>query len=269
MRKILLSTFLSIGVLMLCFSGFAQERSINGIVTSADNVGLPGVTISIKGTNKATQTDASGRYSIAGEKGQTLQFSSVGFLPQEVVIGDATSLNILLSSTQSTLSDVVVVGYATQRKGNLTGAVSSVDVKKSLTGRPIADVGRGLQGVVTGLSVTIPSGEVGSDPIMKIRGQIGSIYGGSSPLILLDNVEIPSIQVVNPNDIESITVLKDAASASIYGSKAAFGVILITTKKGTTGGKPQINYTNNFSWQNVWKDLDMADVDGLKYTVLA
>ena len=254
---------------MLCLSGFAQERSINGIVTSADNVGLPGVTITLKGTNKATQTDASGKYSIGAEKGQTLQFTSIGFQTQEVVIGDETSINIQLSSTQSALSDVVVVGYASQRKGNLTGAVSSVDVKKSLTGRPIADVGRGLQGVATGLSVMIPSGEVGSDPIMKIRGQIGSIYGGSSPLILLDNVEIPSIQVVNPNDIESITILKDAASASIYGSKAAFGVILITTKKGATGGKPQINYTNNFSWQNVWKDLDMADVDGLKYSVLA
>ena len=267
MRKILLSTFLSIGLLMFCLSGFAQERSINGMVTSSDNVGLPGVTVSIKGTNKATQTDASGRYLITAEKGQTLQFTYIGFQSHELVIGDATSLNVQLSSSQSTLSDVVVVGYASQRKGNLTGAVSSVDVKKSLNGRPIADVGRGLQGVASGLSVTIPSGEVGSDPIMKIRGQIGSIYGGSAPLILLDNVEIPSIQIVNPNDIESITVLKDAASASIYGSKASFGVILITTKKGAGGGKPQINYSNNFSWQNVWKDLKMADVNALKYTV--
>jgi TonB-linked SusC/RagA family outer membrane protein len=267
MRKILLSTFLSIGLLMLCVSGFAQERSINGIVTSTDNAGLPGVTITIKGTNKATQTDPSGRYSITGEKGQTLRFSSVGFLAQEVVIGDGTSLNIQLSSSQSTLSDVVVVGYASQRKGNLTGAVSSIDVKKTLGSRPIADVGRGLQGSATGLSVVIPSGEVGSDPIIKIRGQIGSIYGGSAPLILLDNVEIPSIQIVNPNDIESITVLKDAASASIYGSKASFGVILITTKKGAGGGKAQVNYSNNFSWQNVWKDLKMADVNALKYTV--
>ncbi|HRO68877.1 MAG TPA: SusC/RagA family TonB-linked outer membrane protein, partial [Chitinophagaceae bacterium] len=105
---------------------------------------------------------------------------------------------------------------------------------------------------------------------MKIRGQMGSMLGGSSPLILLDNVEIPSIQVVNPNDIASITVLKDAASASIYGSKASFGVILITTKKGSTsGGKAQVNYSNNFSFQNIWKDLKMADVNGLKYTVYA
>ena len=96
-------------------------------------------------------------------------------------------------------------------------------------------MGRGLQGAAAGLSVIIPSGEVGSDPIIKIRGQLGSLQGGSSPLILLDNVEIPSIQIVNPNDIASITVLKDAASASIYGSKASFGVVLITTKKGSSG----------------------------------
>src|SRR4030095_12097201 len=159
------------------------------------------------------------------------------------------------------------VGYTTQRRSNLTGAVSTVDVKKTLQGRPIPDVGRGLQGTASGLSVTIPSAEVGADPIIKIRGQLGSLQGGNSPLILLDNVEIPSIQIVNPNDIASITILKDAASASIYGSKASFGVILITTKKGATGGKPQITYSNNFSWQNVWKDLKMADVNGLKYTV--
>ncbi|MBO9684028.1 MAG: carboxypeptidase-like regulatory domain-containing protein, partial [Flavisolibacter sp.] len=270
MRKFLLSTLIPIGIILLSITGLAQEKTVTGTVTSGgDNAALMGVTVSIKGTNKGTVTDASGRFSIAAAKGQTLQFTYVGYQSQDVVVGDKTTININLPSLSNSMTDVVVVGYSSQRKGNLTGAVSSVDVKKTLGGRPIADVGRGLQGTATGLSVTIPSGEVGSDPIIKIRGQIGSIYGGSSPLILLDNVEIPSIQVVNPNDIESITVLKDAASASIYGSKAAFGVILITTKKGVTGAKPQINYTNNFSWQNVWKNLDMADVDGLKYTVLA
>lgn len=109
--------------------------------------------------------------------------------------------------------------------------MASVDVNKTLSSRPIADVGRGLQGTTPGLSVVIPSGEIGSDPTMKIRGQIGSINGGSAPLILMDNVEIPSIQMVNPDDIESISVLKDAAASSIYSAKAAFGVVLITTKK--------------------------------------
>jgi TonB-linked SusC/RagA family outer membrane protein len=255
--------------LLITFVGFAQSRQVSGTVLSeTDNTPLQGVTVTNRNTNQKTQTAANGTFSISAEKGHVLVLSYVGFGNQDFAVSDENNFSITLSSSKNnTLEDVVVVGYASQRKGNVTGSVSTVDVKKTLGGRPIADVGRGLQGAASGLSVTIPSGEVGSDPIIKIRGQIGSLQGGSSPLILLDNVEIPSIQVVNPNDIESITVLKDAASASIYGSKAAFGVVLITTKKGARGSKPQITYSNNFSWQNVWKDLKMADVNGLKYTV--
>lgn len=255
-------------LLSVC-AAFAQTRQITGTVVSQnDNSRLLGVTITNRNTNQATQTNENGTFTIRAEKGHVLVLTSIGFENRNFTVGDDDNVSINLTPSQaSTLEDVVVVGYATQRKANLTGAVSSVDVKKTLNGRPIADVGRGLQGAATGLSVTIPSGEIGSDPIIKIRGQLGSLQGGSSPLILLDNVEIPSIQVVNPNDIESITVLKDAASASIYGAKAAFGVILITTKKGARGDKPQISYSSNFSKQNVWKDLKMADINGLKYTV--
>ena len=270
MRKILQFMLVLCGLLFYDLSLNAQQRTVTGTVLSDnDNQPLPGVTVTVKGTTNSTQTNAGGKYSISASTGQSLQFSYVGFTLQEKVVGAADVIDVRLSQQQETLSDVVVVGYGTQRRGNLTGAVSTVDVNKTLGGRPVADVGRGLQGAASGLSVTIPSGEVGSDPIIKIRGQLGSLNGGSSPLILLDNVEIPSIQVVNPNDIASITILKDAASASIYGSKASFGVILITTKKGSTTGKPQINYSNNFSFQNVWKDLKMADVNGLKYTVEA
>ena len=134
------------------------------------------------------------------------------------------------------------MGYGTQKKANLTGAVTTVDVNRTLSSRPISDAGRGLQGSVPGLSVVVASGEIGSDPIMKIRGQIGSVNGNALPLILVDNVEIPSIQMLNPDDIESISVLKDAASASIYGSKAAFGVILITTKKGAANESVTVTY---------------------------
>ncbi len=268
MRRFLQLAFLSIGMLFLGISGHAQERPISGKITGEDGAPLSGVTVMIKGTEKATQTDAQGRFTISALTGQTLHFSYVGYTPQDAVVGEGNIVSLSLAPTaNNALEDVVVVGYSTQKRGNLTGAVSTIDVKKTLGGRPIADVGRGLQGSASGLSVTIPSGEVGSDPIIKIRGQLGSLNGGSAPLILLDNVEIPSIQVVNPNDIASITVLKDAASASIYGAKASFGVILITTKKGSGTSKPQINYSNNFSFQNVWKDLKMADVNGLRYTV--
>jgi TonB-linked SusC/RagA family outer membrane protein len=255
--------------LLFTIVNFAQNRQITGTVLSqSDNSPLQGVTVTNRNTNLTTQTDANGSFSINASNGNVLVITYVGYGSQNITVGNDNTVRITLSTaTTNTLEDVVVVGYSSQRRGNVTGSVSTVDVKKTLGGRPIADVGRGLQGAASGLSVTIPSGEVGSDPIIRIRGQVGSLEGNNRPLILLDNVEIPSIQVVNPNDIESISVLKDAASASIYGSKAAFGVVLITTKKGSRGGKPQINYSNNFSWQNVWKDLKMADVNGLKYTV--
>ena len=269
MQRLLRQTVLSIGLLFSCLALVAQERMISGVVTAENAQPLGGVTVTVKGTNRITQTDEAGRFTISAATGQSLVFSYVGFTNKEVSVGADNTLNINMGTAGTTMDDVVVVGYGTQRKGNLTGAVSTVNVDRTLGGRPIADVGRGLQGAAAGLSVTVPSGEVGSDPIIKIRGQLGSLQGGSSPLILLDNVEIPSIQVVNPNDIESITILKDAASASIYGAKAAFGVVLITTKKGARGGKPVISYSNNFSWQNAWKELKMADVNGLKYTVMA
>ena len=267
-QKITSLVFLIPLVMLLPLLGMAQQRTITGTVkASTDNVALDGISVKIVGTNRGTLTDAAGNFSISASTGERLEFSAIGFTSQQLTVTSSDSYQVLMVASERIEQEVVVVGYGSQRKTNLTGAISSIDVKKTLQGRPIADVGRGLQGTASGLSVTIPSGEVGSDPILKIRGALGSLQGGSSPLILLDNVEIPSVQIVNPNDIASVTVLKDAASASIYGSKASFGVILITTKKGASGNKPQINYSNNFSWQNAWKDLKMADVDGLRYTV--
>jgi TonB-linked SusC/RagA family outer membrane protein len=198
---------------------------------------------------------------------QSLTFTTIGYKEQTIAVGSQTNLNVFLEPSFESLNQVVIVGYGTQKRGNVTGAISTVDVNKTLVGRPIADVGRGLQGAVSGLNVVIPSGEVGSDPILKIRGAMTSFSGTSTPLILLDNVEIPSIQVVNPNEIASISVLKDAAAASIYGAKASNGVILITTKKGSGTSKPQVTYSGNMSWQNAWKDLKMGEVNALKYTV--
>jgi TonB-linked SusC/RagA family outer membrane protein len=264
MKKKLLLIFL--GMFLLLAHAIAQQTTITGKVTSEDGP-IPGVSIRVKGSTTVAQSNADGSYTINAANGSVLVFSYIGYVTAERTVGTAKTINVSLKTDAQGLDDVVVVGYGTQRKGNLTGAVSTIDVKKTLEGRPIADVGRALQGAASGLSVTVPSGEIGSDPVIKIRGQLASIAGGSSPLILLDNVEIPSIQLVNPNDIASITILKDAAAASIYGAKAAFGVILITTKQGSGSDKPSINYSNNFSFQNVWKDLKMADVNGLKYTV--
>jgi len=249
------------------YVAWAQPRQIKGRVTDqATGETLPGVSISLIQGSAATSTDENGTFSILAEVGNTLKFSMVGYATKEMKI-TSENVNVALEASDQGLDEVVIVGYGTQKKGNLTGAVATINTKETLEARPIADAGRAIQGTTPGLSVTVPSGEVGSDPLIKIRGQIGSIQGGSSPLILMDNVEIPSIQLINPNDIESITVLKDAAAASIYGAKAAFGVVLITTKNGSGTGKPQISYTNNFSYQNPWKDLRMADVNALRYSL--
>ncbi len=248
-----------------------QTVTVRGKITDNQGEPLPGVNIVMKGNRQVGAiSDIDGNYSIYVPSGnETLVFTYVGFQQQEVALAGRSTVNITLSADSRALDEVVVVGYGTQKKENLTGAVSSVDVEKTLGSRPIADVGRGLQGTIPGLSVVIPTGEVGSDPIMKIRGQIASIAGSSNPLILLDNVEIPSIQLVNPNDIESISVLKDAAASSIYGSKAAFGVILITTKKGSKDERVEVTYSTNLSWQSPFTDVNMAGLDGLEYALEA
>ncbi|MFB5945324.1 SusC/RagA family TonB-linked outer membrane protein [Albibacterium profundi] len=244
-----------------------KQNTVQGTVTDEQGP-VPGVTVTVVGTNTVVVTDGEGQYRIDAPVGSTLRFSSIGYSTKEVEVSSAT-LNVILEMSHSSLEQVVVVGYGTQKKEHLTGAVSSVNVEEVLGSRPIPDVGRGLQGTVPGLSIVVPSGEVGSDPVMKIRGQIGSIAGSSNPLILVDNVEIPSIQMINPNDIESISVLKDAASTSIYGAKAAFGVVLITTKKGAKVDGNEVSYSTNLSFQSPFKEIDIAGIDGLEYTLEA
>lgn len=163
----------------------------------------------------------------------------------------APTLKVVLKEDTELLDEVVVVGYGSQKKANLTGAVANVDVNEAIASRPITDVAKALQGVSPGLTITNNQGGVGTESNIKLRGSYGSINAtsGTTPLILVDNVEVPSLNLVNPDDIESISVLKDAASASIYGTRAAWGVILITTKQGKTNEKVQVSYSNNFAWQ--------------------
>ncbi|CAL1517191.1 TonB-dependent receptor [Chitinophaga sp. MM2321] len=229
----------------------SKPLPVSGKVTAKSGEGLPGVNVRIKGSNKGTSTDAEGNYTITVEKGAVLLFSSLGFQTQEVRVTGESSLNIILQVDVTGLNDIVVVGYGTQKKMDLTGAVTTVDVRKNLGSRPITDVARGLQGVVPGLTITTISGDLGQEPRIRLRGLHGSLNTGSAgakPLILVDNVEIPSLQMINPEDIESISVLKDAASSSIYGTRAAFGVVLITTKTGKKGTPARITYSNNISW---------------------
>lgn len=243
------------------------HKTISGKIVDIKGEPIIGANIIEIGSSNGTVTDINGKFSLQVANNAKIHISYIGYLNQTIEVTGRTVFNITLKEDMQALQEVVVVGYGTQKKENLTGAVSSVNVNEVLGSRPIPDAGRGLQGTIPGLSVVVPTGEVGSDPVMKIRGQIASIAGSSSPLILVDNVEIPSLNLINPNDIETISVLKDAAASSIYGAKAAFGVVLITTKKGAKTDKTDITYSTNLSWQSPFKKVDIAGIDGLEYTL--
>ncbi len=243
--------------------GYAQNR-VAGRVLDANGTPVNGATVINAATKASTLTDTSGNFSIAASRGQVLQFSHVAFGSQELKVGTQTTVSISLLQNQNTLNDVVVVGYGTQRKANLTGAVSTVDVAKTFGSKPLNDPARALQGVVPGLTIQYGNGGLTAGPSINIRG-IGSINGSSRPLILVDNVETQDLSIINPNDIESISVLKDAASTSIYGARAAFGVVLIKTRTGKLRQKMTVNYNNYQSWNSPTVLPDFADpVDELK-----
>ncbi|MUP45095.1 TonB-dependent receptor [Gramella sp. BOM4] len=238
-------------IFLIPLSGWAQEREISGDVFDQNGVPLPGVNVIVQNTSNGTITDFDGHFTISvpDDENTTIEFSSLGFKTQTITIGNQTQFNITLQEDAQSLDEVVVVGYGNQKRRNLTGAVATIDTE-ILESRPITDVARGLQGTSPGLTITAPSGQIGENPTISLRGSVGSLGagGGSQPLILVDNVEITDLQTLNPEDIESISVLKDAASTSIYGARAAWGVILITTKGGRKNQLPSVTYSNNFSW---------------------
>ncbi|HHH52428.1 MAG TPA: hypothetical protein ENK91_02120, partial [Bacteroidetes bacterium] len=236
--------FFIISLLIMVFAqfSFAQNISVSGKVTDA-NEGDPltGVSVQVKGTTVGTITDLDGMFklNVPSEK-SVLVFSYVGYKPQEVVVGSQRTFNIGMELDVVTLEDIVIVGYGSEKKENLTGAVTAVNVTKTLPLKPVADVARALKGVVPGLTITNATGKLNDEAILKLRGY-GSVNGPSNPLVLIDGVE-GKLSDINPESIEKVTVLKDAASASIYGARAAFGVILITTKQGKAG-KTVVNYS--------------------------
>lgn len=229
-----------------CPAAYAQtERTITGKVTTVSGEGLEGVSVRVRNTNIATSTDSEGNFNLSVPMiGGIIELRSVGFLTKAVTIGEQTTLTIALQEDISALDEVVVVGYGTQKKANLTGSVGAVS-GEVLTQRPAPNAANLLQGRVTGVQVTQPSGEPGRDnPNFLIRGR--STFGGSTaPLVLIDGVT-GSFNNLSPDDIENVTVLKDAASAAIYGARAANGVVLVTTKKGRSG-KTIFNYHANIA----------------------
>lgn len=219
---------------------------VSGRILDSSGQPVPGASVIEKGTTNGVNTDIDGKFTISVKSGTSLEVSCIGY--ETVSVAASENLSVTLREDTQFLDEVVVVGFGTQKKVNMTGSVAAVDVDKAFGSKPITDVSKGLQGVVPGLSITYNSNDLNASPTMKIRGT-GSINGDNTPLILLDGVEVPDLSFVNPDNIKSISVLKDAASSSIYGSRAAWGVVLITSKDGSAvKDKVSITYSNNFSW---------------------
>ena len=237
-KKIILSTEIVQGIQQ-------EQNKVTGIVKDANGEPVIGANVIVKGQSTGTITDIDGRFVLDTPKDAVLQITYIGYVSQEVKVSGKKELNVVLKEDTETLEEVVVVGYGVQKKANLTGAVSSVKMDEILGDRPVTSVSNVLMGAMPGLQVTGTSGQPGAEMSFNIRG-VNSINEGA-PLVLVDNVEM-DINMLDPNDIESISVLKDAASSAIYGARAAFGVILVTTKKGMKDTRFSINYSNNFSF---------------------
>ena len=246
--------------LLIAGSGFAQ-KTVSGTVSDAtDNSAMPGVNVAVKGTTNATMTGIDGKYSISVPNDQAvLVFSFIGKVSEEVTVGTQSVINVTLEDETTSLSEVVVVGYGTARRKDLTGSVSSIaakDMNAGINPNPL----QAIQGKVAGLVITQPSGDPTSSPTVRLRGYT-SLAGGSDPLYVVDGMIGVPINTVSPNDIETMDVLKDASAAAIYGSRAANGVILITTKRGKAG-KPSISFNNYVGTSTISRRLDLLDGPG-------
>lgn len=241
-------------LLLLCQGyAFAQSARVTGKVTGPDNQGLPGVNVQVNGTTTGTSTDVDGNFALNAASTASLVFSNIGYVSQTVPVNGRSVINVQLAEDQKTLSEVVVVGYGTQRKTDVTGALTAISTKE-FAQQPVTRLDQVLQGRAAGVQVTQTNGAPGGDARIRIRGA-NSVLGNNNPLYIVDGYVGADFNFVNPSDIETIQVLKDAASTSIYGSRGANGVVIITTKKGARGLK--VNYEGQFSISENIKRYDV------------
>lgn len=237
-----------------------QAKTVTGTVTDVSGEPIIGANIRIKGTTTGTITDIDGNFSIEAEPQSVIEASYIGYLTQETVINNQKSIRFLLKEDTKTLDEVVVIGYGVQKKADLTGSVANINTEK-LNTQSNANIGQALQGKIAGVDIVSQGGAPGSGTRIMVRG-IGTL-NNASPLYIVDGMYMNSIDHINPNDIASIDVLKDASSAAIYGSRAANGVIIVTTKEGSnTEGKPIIDLSVNLGISTASKFLDMLDAKG-------
>jgi TonB-linked SusC/RagA family outer membrane protein len=256
MKKLYESLSLSLAImLMLASVALAQERVVSGKVVDETGTGMPGVNVLVKGTPTGTVTDAEGGFNISVSPNATLVFTFVGYGTSEVAVGDRTTIDLALAVDLTSLDEIVVTGYGVDKRRELTGAVSSVKTK-DLTVAPSGNVEQMLQGRVPGVTV-ITNGQPGTNSQIRVRGFGG--FGGNQPLYIVDGVPTETVNFLNPDDIETTTVLKDAAAASIYGARAASGVIVYTTKRGKKGSGLNVTYDAMFGATDPGKGQPMMN----------
>ncbi|PST84078.1 TonB-dependent receptor [Pedobacter yulinensis] len=245
---------------LICLPGllFAQEISITGKVKDKAGIGIPGVSVRVKGSTQGVASTADGSFSIRATGNATLVFTSIGYVTAEETVNNRAVLNVTLGNDNQQLNDVVVIGYGTQTRKDLTTAVVSVSAK-DIENQPITNPLQAVQGRAAGVQVSSQSGKPGSGISITIRGNT-SITASNSPLYVIDGVTSRDASFLNPNDIETMTILKDASAAAIYGSSGANGVVLITTKKGTAG-KLQVAFNAFSGFSNLWQTQDVLDRD--------
>ncbi|MBQ5395975.1 MAG: SusC/RagA family TonB-linked outer membrane protein, partial [Alistipes sp.] len=261
MRKFTQLKLLAIALFMSTIA-MAQGggTTVSGTVTDASQLPMVGVSVTVDGTDDGTITGINGEYTISVPKNGSITFSFIGYKSQTIAVGTRTTVNVQMAEDNTTLDEVVVVGYGTQKKANLTGAVEQV-TSEVFEGRPVANTTQMLQGAVPNLNLQMTDGKPMRTATYNVRGTT-SVGQGGSALVLIDGVEgDPSL--LNPDDIESVSVLKDAASAAIYGSRAPYGVVLITTKSAKQG-RTQVNYSASFSWQMPTNTFDYVS-DGYEF----
>ena len=231
-------------LLMITLTSYGQQQAVTGKITSSeDGQGIPGVSVAVKGTNKGTTTDVMGNYKIAVPERAKLTFSAIGYIAQEVEVGAKSVINISLLADIQSLGEVVVIGYGTQKKSQLTGAISQVTAKQ-INEMPITNLGQAMQGRVAGVDVSQSGSKPGTVPKILIRGR-RSFNAGNDPLYVVDGIPLSAgYEDLNPSDVSSMEVLKDATATAIYGARGANGVVLISTKRGATKGKTTVSYDN-------------------------
>ena len=241
---------------LLSLTVLSQGRLVTGKVTDAGNNPLPGVTVQLIGTGTGTITNMDGIYQINMDKG-TLKFSFIGFVSQEIAVTNQTVIDVVLQEETSLLNEVVVIGYGTQKKKDITTAVSVVD-DKEIRERPIISAAQALQGKAAGVQVTQPSGKPGVGLSVRVRGAT-SVMAGNEPLYVIDGVPTTNTAGLSPSDIATMSVLKDASSSAIYGARAANGVVLITTKRGTESAEPTVNLDIYAGFTKLRKGIDVLN----------